>query len=98
MFKNLLEEESVFCNKPYSKMDDGFDEIIQREWAPMLELEKHVHPFDARVQVAAGQVTLTLADSVQTYEAGDSFYIARGTEHAEQYGASGATFWVARKL
>ena len=79
-------------------MEDGFDEIIQREWAPMLELEKHVHPFDARVQVAAGQVTLTLANGAHTDVAGDCFYIARGTEHAEQYGANGATFWVARKL
>lgn len=79
-------------------MDDGFDEIIQRDWAPNLVIEKHTHPFDARVQVATGQVTLSLDNGVQKFEAGQSFYIARGTEHAEQYGAEGATFWVARKL
>ncbi|MEY3638447.1 MAG: hypothetical protein RIR68_1580, partial [Pseudomonadota bacterium] len=56
------------------------------------------HPFDARVQVAAGKVKLELASGAQTFEAGQSFFIARGTEHAEQYGENGATFWVARKL
>ncbi len=78
-------------------MDDGFDEVIQKEWAPNLVLDKHVHPFDARVQVVAGQVKLELADGSQTYESGQGFFIPRGTEHAEQYGSQGATFWVARK-
>ena len=79
-------------------MDDGFDEVIQKEWAPNLVLEKHDHPFDARVQVVAGQVKLELANGSQTYELGDGFFILRGTEHSEQYGPQGATFWVARKL
>ena len=79
-------------------MDDGFDEVVQKEWAPNLVLEKHVHPFDARVQVVAGQVKLELADGSQTFEPGQGFFIARGTEHAEQYGPQGATFWVARKV
>ena len=79
-------------------MDDGFDEILQKEWSPNLVIDKHTHPFDARVQVAAGKVKLELASGAQTFEAGQSFYIARGTEHAEQYGENGATFWVARKL
>ena len=79
-------------------MDDGFDEVMQKEWAPNLVLEKHAHPFDARVQVAAGQVTLELANGSKTYEPGDGFFITRGTEHAELYGPQGATFWVARKL
>lgn len=78
-------------------MDDGFDEIIKKEWAPNLVIEKHTHPFDARVQVATGQVKLELATGVQTFEAGQGFFIPRGTEHAEQYGPNGATFWVARK-
>ena len=79
-------------------MDDGFDEVVQKEWASNLVLEKHAHPFDARVQVVAGQVKLELSNGSQTYEAGDGFFIIRGTEHAEHYGPHGATFWVARKL
>jgi mannose-6-phosphate isomerase-like protein (cupin superfamily) len=79
-------------------MDDGFDEILQKEWAPNLVIEKHTHPFDARVQIAAGKVKLDMASGSQIFEAGQSFYIPRGTEHAEAYGPLGATFWVARKL
>lgn len=79
-------------------MDDGFEEILQKEWEPNLSLEMHTHPYDVRVQLASGQVRLSLAAGVQTYEAGQGFYLARNTEHAEQYGPQGATFWVARKL
>jgi quercetin dioxygenase-like cupin family protein len=79
-------------------MEDEFDEIIQRDWAPNLVIQKHSHAFDARVQVSKGQVSLELESGTQTFEAGQSFYIPRGTEHAEHYGPDGATFWVARKL
>ena len=79
-------------------MDDGFDEVVQKDWAPGLAVEKHTHPFDVRVQVSAGQVQLSLASGIQTYGAGQSFYLARNVEHAEQYGPEGAQFWVARKL
>jgi quercetin dioxygenase-like cupin family protein len=79
-------------------MDDGFDEIIQKDWEPNLSIPNHTHPYDVRVQVAAGQVTLTLGETAQTYAAGQGFYLARDVEHAEQYGPQGASFWVARKL
>lgn len=79
-------------------MDDGFDEIIQKDWEPNLSIPNHTHPYDVRVQVAAGQVTLKLGETAQTYAAGQGFYLARDVEHAEQYGPQGASFWVARKL
>jgi quercetin dioxygenase-like cupin family protein len=50
------------------------------------------------VQVSAGQVQLSLASGTQTYGAGQSFFLERNVEHAEQYGPEGAHFWVARKL
>ncbi len=79
-------------------MDDGFDEVVQKDWAPGLAVEKHTHPFDVRVQISSGQVQLSLASGTQTYGAGQSFYLERNVEHAEQYGPVGAHFWVARKL
>ncbi|NDD23779.1 MAG: AraC family transcriptional regulator [Betaproteobacteria bacterium] len=92
-----MQSHANFNDFSAQAMDDGFDEIIQKEWAPNLVIEKHTHPFDARVQVATGLVKLELATGAQTFEAGQSFFIPRGTEHAEQYGPNGATFWVARK-
>jgi hypothetical protein len=41
---------------------------------------------------------MTFDSGVQTYQAGQSFFIARDVEHSELYGSEGATFWVARKL
>jgi hypothetical protein len=79
-------------------MEDGFDEVVQKEWAPNLAVGKHTHPFDVKVQLSAGQVELTFDSGVQTYQAGQGFFIARGVEHSELYGSEGATFWVARKL
>jgi quercetin dioxygenase-like cupin family protein len=79
-------------------MDDGFDEVVQKEWAPDLVIDQHTHCFDVRVQVSRGEVNLSLATGTQKIEAGHSFYLARNTEHAEHYGPEGATFWVARKL
>ena len=79
-------------------MDDGFDEVVQKDWAPGLAVEKHTHPFDVRVQVSAGQVQLSLASGTHTFGEGQCFYLERNVEHAEQYGPEGAHFWVARKL
>ena len=77
-------------------MDEGFDEIITREWAPDLQLYSHTHPFDLRVQVARGSVALTVGEASRSYQAGEGFRLARNTPHAERYGPEGATFWVAR--
>jgi quercetin dioxygenase-like cupin family protein len=79
-------------------MEDGFDEVVQKDWAPNLALEMHTHPYDVRVQVCEGEVLLTQAAGAQKFVAGQGFFLARDIEHSEQYGSEGATFWVARKL
>lgn len=77
-------------------MDEGFDEITTREWAPDLQLDSHTHPFDLHVHVARGSLVLTVGDKRRSYQAGEDFRLARNTPHAEQYGPEGASFWVAR--
>jgi len=77
-------------------MDEGFDEIITREWASDLQLDSHTHPFDLHVHVARGSLVLTVGDNSRRYQAGEDFRLARYTPHAEHYGPEGATFWVAR--
>lgn len=77
-------------------MDEGFDEITTREWAPGLQLDSHTHPFDLHVYVARGSLVLTVGDSRRDFRAGEDFRLARNTPHAEHYGPEGATFWVAR--
>ena len=79
-------------------VEEGFDEVLVREWEPLRVVDTHTHPFDVKVQLSAGQVQMTFDSGVQTYQAGQTFFIARDVEHSELYGSEGATFWVARKL
>jgi quercetin dioxygenase-like cupin family protein len=77
-------------------LEEGFDEIIVREWEAHLKLDTHTHPFDVSAHVVHGEYWLTLGDRTQHLKAGDNFRLARDVPHAELYGAQGATVWVAR--
>ena len=77
-------------------LDEGFDEILVREWEGNLKLDTHTHPFDVSARVVRGEYWLTVGDEVQHLKAGDCFRLARHVPHAELYGPQGATVWVAR--
>jgi tRNA pseudouridine32 synthase/23S rRNA pseudouridine746 synthase len=81
---------------------EGFDEVLERTWAPHTVLDTHSHPFALQARVTAGQMWLvhTTPDGSQLKRyltPGDTFSLAPGEAHAEQYGPEGATYWVARK-
>jgi quercetin dioxygenase-like cupin family protein len=80
-----------------SAREQGFDEVIVREWAPGQVLETHRHGFDVQAWVVRGEVALTEGERTRVLHAGDSFQLERDAPHAERYGAEGATFWVARR-
>jgi hypothetical protein len=79
----------------------GFDETLVREWDAHLFLDTHRHPFVVHARVARGDMWLTEGEGehAQTrhLQAGEEFELARDVPHAERYGTSGATFWVARR-
>ncbi len=77
-------------------LEEGFDEIIVREWAAHLQLDTHTHPFDVSAYVVSGEYWLTVGAEVKHLKAGDFFRLARDVPHAELYGPQGATVWVAR--
>lgn len=77
-------------------MDEGFDEILVRQWEAHLKLDTHTHPFDVSAYVAQGEYWLSVGDEVRHLKAGDFFRLARDVPHAELYGPQGATVWVAR--
>jgi len=77
-------------------LDEGFDEVFVREWAPSLVLDTHTHPFAVSAYVERGEYWLTLEQEVKHLKAGDHFRLARDIPHAERYGPEGATVWVAR--
>lgn len=75
----------------------GFDEVLERVWAPGAEVATHSHPFDAEALVTEGEMWLTYEGVTQHLLRGGTFKLASGTAHAELYGPHGATYWVARR-
>ena len=76
---------------------DGFDEALVRTWAPLETVAEHGHDFAARALVVDGEMWLTQAGQTRHLVAGDTFVLSRNEPHSERYGASGATYWVARR-
>ena len=75
----------------------GFDEVVERKWAPSLVLESHTHPFAVEALVVQGEMWLTVGDDVRHLKPGDEFALDREVPHAERYGPEGAIYWAARR-
>jgi hypothetical protein len=75
----------------------GFDEVLERHWAPLVEVGTHSHPFDVDAVVTQGRLWLTRQGRTDELTAGDRFTLAHDEPHAERYGDEGATYWVARR-
>lgn len=78
-------------------LSEGFDEVLEREWAPHTELAMHTHPFAVKAQVTRGELWLTVGTHTRHLRAGDAFELERDEPHAERYGPEGAAYWVARR-
>jgi len=78
-------------------LSQGFDVVLERQWAPGTVVDTHTHDFAVSTQVAQGEIWLTIGDDTRHLLPGDTFTLDRAVPHAERYGAEGATFWVARR-
>lgn len=76
---------------------DGFDEVLVREWAPGQVVDEHDHPFDARLLVLRGGFTLTRPEGAEWLGPGHGCELARGIRHAEHYGPEGCSVLVGRR-
>ena len=52
---------------------------------------------DQQPLVMTGEITVTTADAATTCRAGDTFTLAGGIVHHENYGADGARFLLGRR-
>jgi hypothetical protein len=75
----------------------GFNQVLEREWAPLAVLDTHTHPFAVRAQVTRGELWLTIQGKTRHLQAGATFELDRDVPHEERYGPEGASYWVARK-
>jgi quercetin dioxygenase-like cupin family protein len=77
--------------------EQGFDQVVERHWEPLVVLDTHTHPFAVRARVSAGQMWLTVDGVTRHLLPGAEFSLDAGVPHAERYGPAGASFWVARR-
>jgi len=75
----------------------GFDEVVERKWAPSMVLDNHTHPFAVRALVTEGEMWLIVGNEERHLLPGDEFTLDREVPHAERYGPQGATYWAARR-
>ncbi len=76
----------------------GFDEVVERNWAPGTLLDDHRHPFGVQALVVRGEMWLQIDGGDDRHLLpGDSFALDADVPHRERYGAEGATYWVARR-
>ena len=75
----------------------GYDEVLEREWAPRTVVGTHTHPFDADAVLVRGEMWLTVGGETRHLLPGGRFSLPRETPHAERYGDAGAAYWVARR-
>lgn len=75
----------------------GFDEVLERQWAPDTVLDTHAHDFDVDAVVVRGEMWLSCEGRTAHLRPGDRFTLARQVPHGERYGGQGAAYWVARR-
>ena len=87
---------SDFASYAAQARAEGFDEVLERVWAPGTVLGEHTHPFAVKALVVQGEMWLTVDGQTQHLRPGELFELERDVPHAERYGPEGATYWVAR--
>ena len=67
---------------------DGYLDIKTKTLEPAIATRPHSHPFDTRLLVLEGEVTINCGAQQRLYRRGDVLEVARGVEHFEQYGSA----------
>jgi quercetin dioxygenase-like cupin family protein len=77
---------------------DGY-EIVSITMKPDAVNPEHVHPFDARVMVVDGAMTVDREDTgARTFQVGEWFELYAGCRHSEAAGDAGATYVAGRRV
>ena len=76
---------------------DGYT-VVSVAMKPDAVNPEHVHPFDARLLVTDGAMTIVREDSpTRTHRAGETFEMPVGTKHSESAGNAGAVYVAGRR-
>ena len=77
---------------------DGYT-VVSAAMQPNAANPEHVHPFDARLLVTEGAMTIVRDGApTRTYVAGETFEMPVGTKHSEAAGVAGAAYIAGRRV
>ena len=79
------------------RLADGGYIAVPKEMVPGEIVTAHAHPWDVCALVTAGDITLTIDGSAQTYAVGDVFVMDAGCVHHEVVGADGVAYLAGRR-
>lgn len=75
----------------------GYLDVETKSAQPNFASKPHTHEFDVWALILSGELTLTREGNSDTYRAGQTFEMAAGCLHTEQYGPHGTTYLVGRR-
>ena len=75
---------------------DGY-ELRESSMAAGTVNPDHTHPFDARLFVLSGEITITQNGKPRTHGAGDTCAVAANESHAEEVGAVDVVYLAGRR-
>ena len=90
-------KETSFPEFESTAKAEGFDEVLERRWAPDAVVGVHTHPFAVKALMVEGELWLTVDSATRHLRSGDRFELPRDVPHAERYCSEGALFRVARR-
>ena len=77
---------------------EGFEDIIEKTGEPNFQAKPHTHPFDVRILVLEGQLTVTMGDEPHVCGPGDTFKMQSECEHFESHGPAGSRYILGRRM
>ena len=77
------------------KLEQGYQEVLERSWVPDTENEMHHHEFTAEGIVIQGEFWLTTQGKTQHLQSGDS---SQSTGAAQCQRPTGGPHWAGKRL
>lgn len=75
---------------------DGYT-VVEKRMAPGTVNPDHSHPFDARLLITDGEISVSVDGETTTCRAGDVFELDANRTHSEVIGPEGVCYLAARR-
>lgn len=81
-----------------SLAEQGFEPPTEAVRDPNFATTEHSHEYTATALILAGRITVVAATGTFTCGPGDTFTLASGIPHHEEYGPEGARFLFSKRV